>query len=85
MWTYKQQSIVCWKTIIQLDKAIFETRKQGRVYMIYYINKKACPIYIKLIYYSRRTSVIIQGALRQDQKSLLIFREKKLEHKDIYS
>jgi hypothetical protein len=48
-----------WKRVLWSDKATFETRKHGRIYVTYCTDKKKCPDCIKSVYRSGRVGVMI--------------------------
>jgi transposase len=74
-----------WRKVIWSDEAIFETWRNGRIWVTRRVDEKRCPDCIKSVYRSGRVTVMIWGALGWDWKSPLVFLEKELGHKGVTS
>ena len=82
---YCQQGTKDQKKVVQSDEATFKTGKRGQIYVTRRPDEKNCQTCIQLVYRSRRVSVMVQGAISQDQKSPLVFLVKEHGKKGICS
>jgi len=52
-----------WRKVIWSDEAIFETRRNGRIWVTRRVDERRCPDCIRSIYRSGRVTVMIWGAI----------------------
>jgi hypothetical protein len=67
------------------NEAIFEIGKNGKLWVTRRVDERRCPDCIRSVYRSKKTTVIIWGAIGWDYKFLLVFIEKLPRRKGVCS